>query len=319
MTLNPQNLTIRPLVGPEELELFVRLPYVLNTRFPTDLAEARRRPEWMWVAMDGDRLLARAAWWRRSPSDETPILMDVLDVDDTAEDFDRVAVMESLLRTAMPTVLGSKVSPPEYLRFVDSDWRERSLIRRAVEERSEAVARLGGEPFVERLRFEWDPEGAPVPRASDRLHFRKIQDEEEILGLMVRALEGTLDGHDREDLKNTSPEKVAADNYSEEFARYSTPQGWWRIATLPDGEPVGFVLPARNAYYPIIGYIAVLPEHRGHGYIDDLLAEGTRVLVEEGGVSCVRADTDLGNVPMARAFERAGYATSSGVVTMIWR
>lgn len=319
MTVNPQNPTIRPLTGPEELELFTQLPYVLNTEFSTDVSEGRRRPDWMWVALDGDRLLARVSWWRRSLEDPAPFLMDVLDVDDTAEDIDRVAVMEALLRAAVPAVLGTETPPPEYLRFVDADWREGPLNHRAVEERREAVARLGGEPFVERLRFEWNAETTPLPSTDDRLRFRQIRDEEEILGLMVRALEGTLDGHDREDLENASPEKVAADNYAEEFARYSTPRDWWRIATLSNGEPVGFVLPARNASHPIIGYIAVLPEHRGHGYIDGLLAEGTRVLVEEGGVSYVQAATDLGNVPMARAFERAGYATLSGVVSMIWR
>ena len=84
------------------------------------------------------------------------------------------------------------------------------------------------------------------------------------------------------------------------------PQEWWRIALRPDGDPVGFVIPARNSYQPIIGYIGVLPAHRGNGYIDDLLAEGTRILAAHD-VPRIRAATDLGNVPMARAFQRAGY------------
>ena len=53
-------------------------------------------------------------------------------------------------------------------------------------------------------------------------------------------------------------------------------------------------------------YIAVLPEHRGHGYVDDLLAETTRVLTEHGA-DRIGADTDSTNAPMAAAFDRAGY------------
>ncbi|MBE3000858.1 GNAT family N-acetyltransferase [Nocardiopsis sp. HNM0947] len=310
--------TIRPLHGTQELELFNRLPFVLNHEFAVDLDEGRRRTDWMWVALDGDRILARLAFWRRRREDPTPFLLDVLDVDDTDEDLDRVAVLTDLLRAAGAEVLGPDGSWPEYLRFVDAGWRDLPGTRRAVDERMEAVARVGGVPFVERLRYRWRAADTPVPSGSGRLRFRGIRDEAEILSLMARALEGTLDGHDRADLAGASPEQVARANFDEEFARYATPRSWWRIATLDGGEPVGFVVPGRNAKHPIIGYIAVLPEHRGHGYIDDLLAEGTRVLAEEGGETYAHAATDLGNVPMARAFDRAGYTTVSGVVSMVW-
>ncbi len=309
------DLTIRPITGPEELDLFNRLPYTQNSEIANDLAENRRRPPWMWVALDGDRLLARLSWWCRNV-DTAPLLLDVLDVDDTAGDVDRVEVLARLLRTASAATLPEGSTPPEYLRFVPVDWREDARKRRVVEERMAAVERNGATPLVERLSFEWTP-GGSEPRPGDRLRFRPIRDEEEILGLMVQALEGTLDAHDRADLEHRTAEQVAADNYADEFARYTTPREWWRIATLPDGEPVGFVLPARNDYHAMIGYVAVLPEHRGDGYIDDILAEGTRVLAGEGAER-VRAATDRSNVPMARAFDRAGYATLSGVVNMTW-
>ncbi|MFF8766004.1 GNAT family N-acetyltransferase [Nocardiopsis dassonvillei] len=309
------DLTIRTITGSGELDLFNRFPYPLNFEFADDLAQGRRRPSWMWVALDGDRLLARLSWWCRG-GDTSPLLLDVLDVDDTAGDVDRTGILEHLLRTASAATLPEGRTPPEYLRIVPADWREDADGRRAVRERMAAVERTGGSLLVERLRFEWTPD-VPAPGPGDRLRFRPVRDEEEILGLMVRALEGTLDAHDRADLAHTTAEQVAADSWNEEFARYTTPRSWWRIATLPDGEPVGFVLPARNDYHPIIGYIAVLPEHRGNGYIDEVLAEGTRVLAQEGA-DRIRAATDLGNVPMARAFQRAEYATLSGVVNMTW-
>lgn len=69
--MEQNDLTMRPINGREELDLFSRLPYLLNEELADDLAGGRRRPEWMWVALRGDRLLARAAWWSR-PGGDTP-------------------------------------------------------------------------------------------------------------------------------------------------------------------------------------------------------------------------------------------------------
>jgi hypothetical protein len=76
------DLTMRPITGREELGLFSLLPYVLNGELADDLAAGRRRPEWTWVALRGDQLLARAAWWSRQDGD-APLILDVLDVDDS--------------------------------------------------------------------------------------------------------------------------------------------------------------------------------------------------------------------------------------------
>ena len=49
------------------------------------------------------------------------------------------------------------------------------------------------------------------------------------------------------------------------------------------------------------------PAHRGRGYVDDLLLEATHLLVEAGAAE-IEAATDVGNTPMAAAFDRCGYA-----------
>ncbi len=139
----------------------------------------------------------------------------------------------------------------------------------------------------------------------------------ELIDLLSRALDGTLDAHSRSDLADKTPEQVAAAQYDEEFPGYKGPREWWRIATTPDGEPIGFVIPSRNAYNPIIAYLGVVPEHRGRGYVDEILAEGTRILAAQG-VPRIRAATDVGNVPMARAFARLGYATLEHQLDMKW-
>ena len=67
------------------------------------------------------------------------------------------------------------------------------------------------------------------------------------------------------------------------------------------------MMPARNPTSAVINFIGVVPEHRGRGYVDDLLAEGTATL-HAAGAERARADTDTRNLPVAAAFGRAGYA-----------
>jgi ribosomal protein S18 acetylase RimI-like enzyme len=50
----------------------------------------------------------------------------------------------------------------------------------------------------------------------------------------------------------------------------------------------------------------VVPQQRGRGYVDDLLAQAVATLAD-AGASVIRADTDVANVPMANAFRRAGF------------
>jgi RimJ/RimL family protein N-acetyltransferase len=309
------DLIVRPISGREELDLFTRLSYVLNEELAGDLADGHRRPEWMWVALRGDHLLARAAWWGQ-PGADAPALLDFFDIDDGSADPDRVDIGEQLLRTAMAATIPDGARPPDYVRFVPPDWREQTLSNRAVQDRISIAERTGARLFVERLRFEWRP-GTLMPTARPRLMFRPVQDQEELLVLMTAALDGTLDAHSRADLTQMSARDAAVRQYEDEFAGYSSPRDWWRIATLADGDPVGFVIAARNDYNPIIAYIAVLPQHRGHGYIDEILAEGTRVLAAQD-VTRIRAATDLGNTPMAAAFGRAGYVNFERALTMTW-
>jgi len=213
-------------------------------------------------------------------------------------------------------VIPEGTQPPYYLRFVDPDWRGAAATRQATEDRMAAAARTGARLFVERLRLEWRP-GTPVPAPTGRLSFRAVTDAGELLALMTDVMDGTLDAHGRDDLTRMSPREAAAKHYEEELALYTSPRDWWRIADLPGGEPAGFVIPAHNGYSAIIAYLGVVPAHRGHGYIADILAEGTRVLAAQD-VPYIRASTDLGNVPMAAAFHRAGWVTTGHKIDMTW-
>ncbi|MGW1107810.1 GNAT family N-acetyltransferase [Streptomyces sp. NPDC002540] len=316
MSPAPRELTVRPLRGPQELELFCRLSYVLDDELAEDLESGRRRPEWMWVALRGERVVARIAWWSRDG--EAPLLLDFFDLDDTLPEPERGEAGLRLLEEATAAVVPGGAPRPEYGRFVPPDWREDPAARDVVEARIRVMERSGARMLVERLRLEWRA-GTPVPADSGRLRFRPVGGRDDLLSLMTSVMEGTLDAHGRADLASgLSAREAAEKHYDEELAGYTTPREWWRVAELPGGEPVGFVIPARNSYNPVIAYIGVTPARRGRGYIDELLAEGTRVLAAQDGVERIRAATDLGNVPMAKSFERLGYVNFGRSFDMVW-
>ena len=309
------DLTVRPLADAGELGRFLELQYVLDDELADDLASGFRRPEWMWIATRGDRVLARAAWWGPAGA-EAPAQFDFLDVDDTLPPDEGAAIGVALVGEALEAILPEGAEPPEYGRFLTPDWREDPAVRQAIETRFAILEKLGARLLVERHRLEWRA-GTPLPEPSARLAFRPVRDRDDLVDLMVPVLEGTLDAHSRTGLERMTPREVAERHYDEEFAGYTSPHDWWLIGETASGEPVGFVIPARNDYNAILAYIGVLPAHRGHGYVDDLLAAGTRVLAEQD-VPRIRASTDLLNVPMAAAFTRAGYVDFERAVNFTW-
>lgn len=310
---HPQNdITIRSITGTGELDLFCALTYTLDDELADDLVSGRRRPAWMWVALRGEHLVARAAWWG-SADDAVPSLLDILDV---ADDADRIEVGMRLLKGALSEIIPAGTRPPEYSRFIPPDWREHASTLRGVEDRMAIAGQLGAQLLTERFRFEWRP-GAPIAAPTGRVEFRPVSDDGELLDLMTLTMDGTLDAHSQQDLALMSARQGAVRHFEEELACYSSPRQWWQIAILPGGEPAGFVVPARNNYHAIIAYLGVLPSYLGNGYINEILAEGTRILAAHK-VPRIRASTDLRNVPMAEAFTRAGWVNFERSISMTW-
>jgi GNAT superfamily N-acetyltransferase len=306
---------IRHYRDTDDLELFLTLPYALNHEVADDLEKGRRRPEWTWLAVRDGRLVGRLALWAPVGANE-PTQLDIFDTDASLPEAAQREVGAALLDAAHAELLSGLSTPPEYARYLAPDWRDDPQYRRATEILLELMENAGARFVVERLRLEWR-EGTPIAASDARLGFRPFHSEDELIDLTARALAGTLDAHSVEELATTDARSVAAAQYADEFSNYSSPREWWRVATLASGEAVGFVFPARNSYRHIIGYIGVLPEHRGNGYIDGILSEGTRVLAS-AGADYIRASTDLGNVPMAKAFSRQGYVVFERLVNMAW-
>jgi RimJ/RimL family protein N-acetyltransferase len=289
-------LELRPLVaGEEDLFLSITEPALVGVqsigRDYRELVGLRQyRPEWTWIALRDNKVVARAAWWG-GPEDDAPLALDWLDFVD-GEDEAAVA----LLRKADIDV--------EYCLVLPAAWRDKPDVRAAGEARIDVAQRSGMHPFVERLRYRWTPADGLKERPG-RLTFRPEPDDDVILDVLTRIAEGSLDAHDRDHRDKDGMAAAARDNL--DFLNWMpSPRDWWRLAFTQDGELVGLTVPGRNYAAPVIGIVGVVPEQRGQGYAYDLLVEATHLLVEES-VDEIVADTDLTNTPMAATFARAGY------------
>ncbi|MFI7127103.1 GNAT family N-acetyltransferase [Nonomuraea sp. NPDC050153] len=250
---------------------------------------------WLAVADDGE-ILARAVWWS-FPGGDRPLALDCVYVHPSVDD--RVGLAAELLRRAHDAYGRA----PEYHVFVGNGWRDHPKAAAAVAWRREAAGRAGLTEELERLRYEWT--AGPVPEPSDRLVFRGEDDDEVFVEAFRRVAAGTLDFHTRQALLTTDPLEQARGDVRD-YRSMRGDRSWWRLAYDKSGDLVGIALPSANDGGPVVAYLGVVPEHRGRGYVDDLLGEITRVHAGRGAQR-ILADTDSGNVPMARAFERAGY------------
>ncbi|MGC4762556.1 GNAT family N-acetyltransferase [Micromonospora sp. DT178] len=288
------DLVIRPLTAGEEA-LFDSLPHTrlvgraaFGDNYSDMAADGQYRPEWSWVALRAGTVVARAAWWG-GPDDESPLALDWLDFTDH----------EAAVRLLRAAPLRA-----EYSLSLPSGWRDDPAVRAEAQARIDAATAAGMSPLVARYRYRWTREHG-LPARPGRLEFRPEPDDAVILDVLRRIGEGSLDAHTRRAAAEHGPEAAAREEL--DLLRWlPSPRDWWRLAWTPAGELVGVTVPARNHSDPVVGFVGVVPEQRGHGYAYDLLVEATHLLVE-AGVTEIVAATDQTNHPMAAAFARAGY------------
>ncbi|WP_051451898.1 GNAT family N-acetyltransferase [Actinospica robiniae] len=317
--MNSWTTTSRPLTD-TDLDLDAALSLVQRDaacpltpagyRKKLDAGEYRR--EWTWLAVDdtSGEALAVAVWWG-SPDEAAPASLDAFFVHGSiGTGARRVALAGELIRTAHQHYVAeyglSTIQIPDYHVFVPGDWRDHPDVVEALGWRVEAVARAGLTDLLERLRYEWTPADG-LPLDTSRLTFRAEPDDEVFVDLFARVLAGSLDTTSTAAAAVVGAQAQAREDVVACQTMLVGERTWWRVAQDASGDVVGFAVPSRNLAFPVVGYLGVLPEYRGHGYGDDILRAITRILVDEVDAQTIRADTDLVNRPMAAAFERVGY------------
>ena len=265
-----------------------------------DFVAGRMRPEWSWLLEDEGRLLGRALWWGRGES--VPSALDALDVLPELEDPRSAAV--ALLRGGHADFAASGMSRlPAYTLRLPGGWRDDEQATRAASWRREATSDVGLTGSLERRQYAWTPEHG-VSLASTRIAFRPGSDEE-FVDLFRATARGSLDVETRRALETMDELSQARDDF-EFYAGCPGERDWWRVAIDADGASVGFIVPSATPYHRNVGYLGVLPSRRGQGLVDELLGEVTRIHAD-AGAERITATTDMTNLPMAAAFDRAGY------------
>lgn len=289
----------------------------VTTTEPVDWVDADRyragraaggyRPEWTWIAVDGGDVVGRAVWWG-PPHAGFPAQLDCLLVDPRVPN--RVGLGHQLLAAAHAGFRAAGAPDvPEYEQVVEPDFRADPRAAAAAAWRELAVRRAGLTDRVERLAMQWTV-GAGLPEPSGDLSIEAEPDDDVVLDALQWIAVDSRDVATHRGLVEFGPEKQARADLDFFYASAGA-RGWWRTAWTWHGRLVGVAIPtALDDGTRAVGYVGVLPEFRGHRYVDDLLGHVTRFHARSGAGRVVAA-TETVNAPMVAALDRAGYRTTA--------
>jgi RimJ/RimL family protein N-acetyltransferase len=264
------------------------------------------RPDWCFIAEESDEAVARIALWS-SPHDDIPRDFVLFNAPWGSNGSARDAAthllshIEQFFIAAGANSIGhcQDVPPREPQWQTNESARQQSL-----EGAGFHIAR-------HTLRYRLD-DTSFTPAPSDRINLAAIAetDDASLLPLVAQVAAASHDQLDREGCAELGAHEHVRELIAD-LRKMRVDTGWWRIAYEhksdgTNGAAIGFILPTGSADMGTIGYVGVLPEHRGKGYVDALISHATFVL-KAARFTRIVADTDLDNKPMAKAFERSGW------------
>jgi len=265
--------------------------------FGAVLDEENTRPEWCFVAEAGGEIVSRVGVFGAEPPPGVPMELYLFGLTVDWERPESVRAAGALLATALPTVAW-RGGPP-------IDARTNPEVHSDFERRRELFEMAGLQLFQEKQGHYW--RSGDAPERSDRLTFRSLAEipRHEFLAVLSRGPAGTLDRNDRYYYDLTGP--IGWAKVMEQFLGPGD-EATWKLGYDDGGTPVGYVMLSEfdEEATGTIAHIGVVPEQRGNGYINDLLAETTADAVTRGFTS-ILSDTDVMNTPMIAAFERAAH------------
>jgi RimJ/RimL family protein N-acetyltransferase len=253
-------------------------------------------PEWCLVGEEGGEFRCTVTAWSEDWPERRP----------------------NLFRLKVPWGEPGLVTGIEFLRRVVDLARSRGMTGLVyyfytdydahISQRHELMKALEFRLEQEKYRYLWQDSGTRVA-VPDRLRFRSGSEAgtDAFQEAICRVTEQTLDRQDRQRRESAGPEAAAQEMLNLFQRQEDTRLDWWQLAYLGD-RLVGLVVPAPlDESEGSIDYIGVVPEARGQGYSDDLLARGVAQL-QAAGFREVVAEIDTGNAPMIAAAERCGFS-----------
>lgn len=298
-------MLVRPIAS-HEVQSFVELntdpshTHAIRQYLDQMLAKDSARIEWCFVIENAGQRFGRVAFWKL-PKTDKPSDIILLDLEWEREDY--LSIGQSLLQEVISIAhrLGSGRigyvldTPP-----IAPQWHYCS------EQRAQLLETVGFKLERETYRFELNTANHPVAFPTG-LIFKSLSEvgEDAFIDALARVSAQSLDQRTRQDREMMGAEAEARMTF-EDLAQMEYDPAWWQLAYAPDGALVGLVMPTKSPTFATIGYIGVVPEQRGHGYIHLLLQQGMATL-NAAGEHFLRTDTDVSNTPMANAFRRAGY------------
>jgi len=293
-------MMVRP-IRRAELDRFTRLSDpVDNNALGAHVDRALRAGEsslrWCLVADDGNSIAGRAYLWHRPGN---PVFVHFFDVDWSRPDWHHIG---SELIGAVANAASEQASDGLlYALDVPHSWHSEP------ERRAVLFTQAGFRLVRQGLRWERYADSAPVRQVGGRLELRTLAEvgDDAFRDAIARVSDGTLDGRMQEMRARLGRDRDADEHFRLLSGIASDPSEW-QLGYDADGRLIGLVVAGGAAEQPVIALVGVLPQHRGHGYVDELLAAAVASL-ESAGARVIRADTDVANVPMANAFLRAGF------------
>jgi RimJ/RimL family protein N-acetyltransferase len=263
------------------------------------LERGSTRPEWCFIAFAADAPVARAAFWAL-PYHDVPTDLVLIHADWSEDDLSAGHALLRHLRGLAGTFgvdalnhhVDTPPGPPQYQE--DEEARVRLLERAGF-----ALLRDG-------LRWRYSGASSPPP-PGPLLVFQPLPEvgEDAFVEIMAATYESTKDSWITQNIEEHGLLGAARTDFREYEELEHQPE-WWEVAYTEDGERAGVIIPASNPSMAVIGYVGIVPEHRGRGLASQLVRRGTEQLVKSGA-SEIGGDCDRGNLGMVKAFERAGY------------
>ncbi len=170
------------------------------------------------------------------------------------------------------------------------------------EERARELEEIGFRLLMGKTVYVWNGGSLPDPRPEMTFRGAEQIGRDAYTEVIARAGKGGLD---REMVHYQ--EHTDINHWAEEHLRYLGDRDDLLIVAYMAEEPVGLVALDNPDGLAYISYVAVMPDHRGNGYANDLVRHGTKLALEAGWSLPIRAQADLVNVPMCTAFTSHGY------------